>query len=59
MKYEGEKNYKHGTKERLGILLTNLGKAIDARLQTAVSFFSEYSTISAQRLDDFITPIFF
>ena len=25
MKYEGEKNYKHGTKERLGILLTNLG----------------------------------
>ena len=25
MKYEGEKNYKHGSKERLGILITNLG----------------------------------
>ena len=25
MKYEGEKNYKHGSKEKLGILITNLG----------------------------------
>ena len=25
MKYEGEKNYKHGSKERLGVLITNLG----------------------------------
>ena len=25
MKYEGEKNYKHGKKEKIGILITNLG----------------------------------
>tara|TARA_B100001245_G_scaffold121360_1_gene89238 strand:+ start:198 stop:1229 length:1032 start_codon:yes stop_codon:yes gene_type:complete len=25
MKYEGEKNYKHGMKEKIGILITNLG----------------------------------
>ena len=25
MKYEGEKNHKHGSKEKLGILITNLG----------------------------------
>ena len=25
MKYEGETDYKHGSKERLGILITNLG----------------------------------
>ena len=25
MKYEGEKDYKHGTKENIGILITNLG----------------------------------
>tara|TARA_Y100000590_G_scaffold33598_1_gene36829 strand:+ start:1200 stop:2231 length:1032 start_codon:yes stop_codon:yes gene_type:complete len=25
MKYEGEKNYKHGSKEKLGVLITNLG----------------------------------
>jgi len=36
----------------------NLLRAIDARLQTAVSFLSEYSTISVQRLEDLITPRF-
>jgi len=25
MKYDGEKNYKHGSKERIGVLITNLG----------------------------------
>ena len=25
MKYEGENNYKHGSKERIGVLITNLG----------------------------------
>ena len=25
MKYEGEKDYKHGSKENLGVLITNLG----------------------------------
>ena len=25
MKYEGEKDYKHGSKENIGILITNLG----------------------------------
>ena len=25
MKYQGEKNYKHGSKEKLGVLITNLG----------------------------------
>ena len=25
MKYIGEKNYKHGAKEKLGVLITNLG----------------------------------
>ena len=25
MKYYGEKNYKHGMKEKIGILITNLG----------------------------------
>ena len=32
---------------------------MEAKLQTAVSSFSEYSTISAHRLEDLITPIFF
>ena len=25
MKYDGEKDYKHGSRDRLGVLLTNLG----------------------------------
>ena len=25
MKYKGEPDYKHGSKDRLGVLLTNLG----------------------------------
>ena len=43
----------------LSDFLTNFGRAIEAKLHTDVSFLSEYSTISAQRLDDLITPIFF
>ena len=39
--------------------ITNLGNAIDARLQTAVSFLSVYSRISVQRLLDLIVPRFF
>jgi hypothetical protein len=36
-----------------------LGRAMDARLQTAVSSGAEYSMISVQRLDDLIVPRFF
>ena len=41
------------------VFLINLGSAIDARLHTDVSDLSEYSTISAHKFDDLITPIFF
>ena len=37
----------------------NLGSAIEAKLQTAVSLESEYSIISVQRLEDLIVPRFF
>jgi hypothetical protein len=37
----------------------NLGSAMDARLQTAVSSGAEYSMTSVQRLDDLIVPRFF
>jgi hypothetical protein len=36
-----------------------LGRAMEARLQTAVSSGAEYSMISVQRLDDLIVPRFF
>ena len=36
-----------------------VGKARDARLQTAVSSGEEYSMISVQRFDDLIVPRFF
>jgi hypothetical protein len=37
----------------------NVGSAIEARLQTAVSSGEEYSMISVQRLEDLIVPRFF
>jgi len=37
----------------------NFGRAIDARLHTDVSDLSEYSTISAHKFEDLITPMFF
>lgn len=36
-----------------------VGRAIDARLQTAVSSGEEYSMISVQRLEDLMVPRFF
>ncbi len=39
--------------------LTKDGKAIDAKLHTAVSFLSEYSYTSLHKLEDFIVPRFF
>lgn len=37
----------------------NLGKAIDAKLQTATSSGDVYSIISVHKLDDLIVPKFF
>jgi hypothetical protein len=40
-------------------LVINVGRAREARLQTAVSSGEEYSIISVQRLEDLIVPRFF
>jgi hypothetical protein len=39
-------------------LFTKLGKAIEAKLHTATSYFEVYSMISVQRLLDLIVPRF-
>ena len=54
MKYEGEKNYKHGKKERIGILITNLGtpdKPNKEALKTYLKeFLSDHRVIEIPRL---------
>ena len=42
MKYEGEKNYKHGAKENLGILITNLGTPEKPTKKKLRSFLKEF-----------------
>uniref|UniRef100_A0A2M4B5G7 Putative secreted protein n=1 Tax=Anopheles triannulatus TaxID=58253 RepID=A0A2M4B5G7_9DIPT len=37
---------------------TNMFRAIEARLQTAISSFEEYSTISVHRFEHLIVPTF-
>ena len=43
---------------KLTFSLTNRGKAIDARLHTAVSVGLVYSIISVHKLEDFMVPRF-
>ena len=42
MKYEGEKNYKHGTKENLGVLITNLGTPDRPRTKELRAYLKEF-----------------
>ena len=42
MKYEGEKNYKHGSKESLGVLITNLGTPDKPRKEELRSYLKEF-----------------
>lgn len=46
-------------KSKVQSSLTNLGNAIDAKLQTATSSCDVYSTISVQRFEQCIVPRFF
>ena len=42
MKYEGEKNYKHGKKERIGILITNLGTPDKPNKEALKTYLKEF-----------------
>ena len=42
MKYEGEKNYKHGSKENLGVLITNLGTPDKPRKKELRRYLKEF-----------------
>ena len=42
MKYEGEKDYKHGTKENLGVLITNLGTPDKPRRKELRTYLKEF-----------------
>ena len=42
MKYEGEKNYKHGEKESLGVLITNLGTPDKPRRKELRTYLKEF-----------------
>ena len=42
MKYEGEKDYKHGTKENLGVLITNLGTPDSPRTKELRIYLKEF-----------------
>ena len=42
MKYDGEKDYKHGTKENLGILITNLGTPDKPRRKELQIYLKEF-----------------
>ena len=42
MKYEGEKNYKHGTKEKLGVLITNLGTPDKPKTEELRAYLKEF-----------------
>lgn len=57
IEWQRERKFKK-TSLPLTFSLTNLGKAIDARLHTAVSVGLVYSMISVHKLDDFMVPRF-
>ena len=42
MKYEGEKDYKHGAKENLGVLITNLGTPDSPRTKELRTYLKEF-----------------
>ena len=42
MKYEGEKDYKHGSKENLGVLITNLGTPDRPRTKELRTYLKEF-----------------
>ena len=42
MKYDGEKDYKHGAKENLGILITNLGTPDKPRTKELQIYLKEF-----------------
>ena len=42
MKYDGEKDYKHGAKENLGILITNLGTPDKPRRKEVQIYLKEF-----------------
>ena len=42
MKYEGEKNYKHGKKEKIGILITNLGTPDKPNKEALKTYLKEF-----------------
>ena len=42
MKYEGEKNYKHGKKEKIGILITNIGKPDKPNKEALKTYLKEF-----------------
>ena len=42
MKYDGEKDYKHGAKENLGILITNLGTPDKPRRKELQIYLKEF-----------------
>ena len=42
MKYEGEKDYKHGSKEKLGVLITNLGTPDRPRIKELRAYLKEF-----------------
>ena len=41
------------------LFFTNIGRAIEARLQTAISSLDVYSKISVHKFEDLIVPKFF
>ena len=42
MKYEGEKNYKHGKKEKIGILITNIGTPDKPNKEALKTYLKEF-----------------
>ena len=42
MKYDGEKDYKHGSKEKLGVLITNLGTPDRPRIKELRAYLKEF-----------------
>ena len=42
MKYDGEKDYKHGSKENLGVLITNLGTPDRPRTKELRAYLKEF-----------------
>ena len=42
MKYEGEKDYKHGEKENLGVLITNLGTPDKPKTKELRAYLKEF-----------------